>query len=111
MADLCPLSTVLPEIKEKEQHYDHICKLQTAYERAMFEYIEKYILDDRNLGEVFPVAHISAVDEVIQNKYVYGHNVLEHIVEYEDYSSDVKEINERYKGLVVSGRVSPKLAK
>lgn len=107
MNNLQPLSSFFPEIKVKEHHYDDVIELRNAYERAMFDYIEKYVLDGRNLGEIFPVAHISAVNEVMANKYMYGLNVLEHIIEYEDYFSDKEEINERYDDLVARGLASP----
>lgn len=107
MNNLQSLSSFFPEIKEKEHHYDDVIELRNAYESAMFDYIEKYVLDDRNLGDIFAVAHNSAVIEVMANKYMYGLNVLEHIIEYEDYFSDKVEINERYDDLVARGLASP----
>jgi hypothetical protein len=91
---------------EKDRHYDRINKLRDTCEREMFAYIEKYVLDGRELGEVFPVAHYSAVNDVEEKGYVYGRYVLEHIIEYEDDFSNKADVKQCYESMVKTGRIS-----
>lgn len=92
----------------REEHLDQIIAFRKEFELSMFSYIEKYILDGRSLGEVFPVAHRSAVEEVFDNRYVYGHNVLEHIIEYTDLFSNKEKIREGYLEMVSRGEIYPR---
>lgn len=95
------------EIKaEKDKHLERIYELRKACEKEMFTYIEKYILDGRRLDEVFPVAYQSVLDDVNDEGYVYGHYVLEHIIDYTDIFSEKEEIRERYLEITSRGEVN-----
>lgn len=99
-----PVVTDLDNVKDR--HYDRIVKLRKACEMEMFAYIEKYVLDGRDLGEVYPVAHVSVVNDVEEKGYVYGHYVLEHIIEYEDNFSNKAGVKQCYESMVKTGRIS-----
>jgi len=101
-----PASTDLES--EKNRHYDRIDMLRTACEMEMFDYIKKYVLDGRELGEVYPVAHYSAVNDVEEKGYVYGHYVLEHIIEYEGDFSNKADVTHCDEVMVRTGRVCPR---
>ncbi len=88
---------------EKDEHFDRIYALRKACEIEMFAYIEKFILDGRRLGEVFPVAHQSVLDDVSKEGCVYGHYVLEHIIANEELFKDKDYVLQGYKAMFNEG--------
>lgn len=92
----------------RDDHFDQICALRMEYELAMCSYIEKYILDGQSLIEIFPVAHRSSLEDIFDAGCVYGHYVLEHIIEYEKDFSNKAAVKQCYESMVKTGRISPR---
>ena len=96
MSDIfTPTSSTL-EI-EKQDHFDRIYEMKVVCKLEMFDYINKYVLNERNRLEVFIVAQQSLLADVNKQGWFDSYFIYEQIIKNEGIfskQSDEQHCNE-----------------